>query len=280
MKNGIPFENGIYPDISNEDYHAANGVSNSTLSAFSKDQSSLEWQRNCPIDEDKIKTFDFGTATHTITLEPEKMATDFVVSPVFNNRSNDGKAERKAWELENKDRKILTADEYKKLELMRDSIYAHPGAKYWLEREGVSEQSYFWEDPETGLICKCRPDRNVSDSTVLLDVKTTDDIGKFQLYSIFDYRYFVQDPFYCDGVSLCGEEKDTFIFIVIAKTIEAGRYPVRCLTLPKEVIDYGRHLYKQDIAAFHKAQMTGEFDSVYEANISPRFMKLVNETVY
>ena len=269
---------GVYPDLSNADYHGSNGISKTGLDLFNKDQSSLEWAKNCPVDSEKLKTLDFGDAMHAICLEPDRLNSDFIVMPPFNLRTNVGKEEKKAFESENEDKRILTSDEYKKLELMYGSVMANLDSRHWLECDGIAEQSYYWVDPDTDVLCKCRPDRNIFNTNALVDVKTTDDLKKFDLYSIPDYRYHVQDPFYCDGVTACGEEKDLFVFIVIQKTIELGRYPVRCVVLPRKVTEFGRSQYKRDLENYAIAKETGDFNGLHFAKISRNFQYQIDHS--
>lgn len=270
---------GVYPDMPNEEYHACAGMSKTKLDMFARDPSGLAWMDACPVDEEKLKTLDFGDAMHAICLEPERLKTDFVVMPELNLRTNAGKAEKKAFEEEHKEHVILTSDEHKKLSLMFESVMAHPYARKLIENPGVSEQSYFWEDKETGLLCKCRPDRNITGTPLLMDVKSIDYIRKFR-FSIEDYRYYVQPPFYLDGVNTHGEEKTTFVFLVIQKSIELGRYPVRCEVLPDEVVEYGRQEYRQNLREYAEAKASGKFDGIFVSDLSARFMERVYQTTY
>lgn len=266
---------GCYLDITNDQYHSGPGISKTKLDMFNFDEDSIEWAKNCPVDTEKLKTLDFGDAMHAISLEPERLKADFAVLPKLNLRTNAGKEEKRVFEIENADKKIITDEDYIKLQLMFESLMAHPSARALLEKPGLSESSYYWNDPSTNVLCKCRPDRNLTGTSTLVDIKTTDLLSKFQ-YSIDDYRYYVQAPFYIDGVTSCGEEKDTFIFIIIQKTIELGRYPVRCETLPRDVIEYGREEYKKNLYDYSRALDKGFFTGVYESTISYNLSKKIN----
>lgn len=270
MKN---IEPGVYPDLSNADYHGSNAISKTGLDLFSKDASALEWSKKCPVDKEKLKTLDFGDAMHAICLEPERLKSDFVVMPAFNLRTNVGKEEKKVFEAEHEDSKIITSDDHKKLTLMFESIMAHPTARDLIEAEGIEEQSHYWTDPDTGILCKCRPDKSISNSRFLVDVKTTETLAKFH-FSVDDYRYYVQDPFYIDGFNAStGEEKDTFIFLVIQKTIELGRYPVACVQLPREVVAFGRDVYKANLEQYKHFLEVGNTNPIQEIQVSYNFNK-------
>lgn len=265
----------FHPDMPNAVYHAADGVSKTTLDLIHQDPFSVDWARHCPQDEDKLKTLDFGDAMHAICLEPERLKTEFIAEPVFKRRTNAGKADAAAFAETHKDKKIITADEYKKLELMFESVMAYAPGRDLIEAEGFAESSWFWTDPITGLRCKCRPDKFIESRGVLVDVKTTDSLAKFH-FSADDYRYYVQDPWYCDGLGHFGHEVE-MIFLVIQKTIELGRYPVRLYRLPPEAIEYGRLEYRQDLNAYADFLEHGHSGEPIEIPMSFRFMERAME---
>ena len=236
--------------ISSEEYHRHPAISKTTLDLIHSDCHAVKWARVAEVDHDKLKTLDFGDAMHAICLEPDRLKTDFAVMPELNLRTNAGKAEKEEFEKENAHKKIITADDFKKLNLMFDSIMSNKQARDLIEADGVCEGSYFWTDEETGLDCKCRPDKEIASRNLLVDVKTTDKLDKFT-YSVDDYRYYVQDPFYCDGV---GRFKDQpkMLFLVVQKHINCGRYPCKVMYLPDEAIEYGRIQYRADLRKYRR----------------------------
>jgi hypothetical protein len=265
----------VIKDLPNEDYHQRPEISNTQLSIFSKDQDAIEWMKNCPVDGEKVKTFDFGDAMHAICLEPDRLKNEFVVMPALNLRTNAGKEEKISFISENEGKKILTFDEHKKLNLMFESIMAHPKARRRIEAQGIAESSWFWEDFDTKVECRCRPDKIIGNR--LLDVKTTHELAKFR-HSVSDYRYFVQDAFYCDGVAANGVENPEMEFLVIQKTIEIGRYPVMVCRLEKDVVEYGRSMYKQDLEAY-KRYMDGHREPTTILEMAPRFYVGLDEAL-
>lgn len=259
MSNEIPKMPVV---MSSHDYHRHPAVSKTTLDMIRSDPHAVAWSKLCQQDEEKMKTLDFGDAMHAICLEPWRLKSEFVAMPDFNMRTNAGKADKEAFEAANADKKILTADEYKKLTLMFDSVMSHPQARNLIDVEGVCEGSYFWRDKETGLECKCRPDKEIESRGLLVDIKTTDSLKKF-CYSVEDYRYFVQDPFYCDGVGHF-KEKPEMLFLVIQKTIDCGRYPVHVWRLPEEAIIEGRKQYRSDLNKYKRFLDAGKPTEHYD----------------
>ncbi len=84
---------GIYFDISNEDYHAGDGVSKSQLDMVALSPALLQWQISTGRYR-KLKALDMGTALHCLLLEPEEFDKRFIVAPQFNLR---GKADQEAF---------------------------------------------------------------------------------------------------------------------------------------------------------------------------------------
>lgn len=265
----------IIKDLPNDEYHQRDEVSKSQLDLFHHDQYGIDWQKKCPVDDDKVKVFDFGDAMHAICLEPDRLKSEFIVMPAFNLRTNAGKEEKAAWLCENDGKKVLTTDEHKKLNLMFESVMAHPQARALIEAEGLAESSWFWTDSDTGVKCRCRPDKQIG--RLLVDVKTTPDLAKFK-YSVDDFRYYVQDPFYSDGVSANGIAEPEMEFLVIQKSISAGRYPVMVCRLPEDVIEYGRIIYKQDLEAYAR-YLDGKREPTIELEMAPRFYIDLDETL-
>lgn len=270
-------DKSFVPDMPNGEYHRSKGISKTTLDMAAKDPHLPEWSRLCPQDDEKVKTLDFGDAMHAICLEPERLKSEFIAMPPLNLRTNADKAKKAEFEQEHKGKKILTALEYRQLELMFESVMAHREARALIEADGVAEGSYFWTDEQTGLKCKCRPDKQINH--LLVDVKTTPDLKKF-CYSVDDYRYYVQAPWYCDGVSRFTDGWPVSMeFLVIQKSVECGRYPVMVVKLPQEAIEYGRAVYREDLNRYAEFLSLGEPPETRELPMHHRFMESAYEKI-
>ena len=163
---------------------------------------------------------------------------------------------------------------------MFESVMAYLPARYLIETDGDAEKSYFWADEQTGLDCKCRPDKHIKypNFDLLVDVKTAPDLSKFN-YSVDDYRYHVQDAWYCDGVSRFTDKPVSMEFLVIQKTIEIGRYPVMVVKLPPEAIEYGRALYREDLNRYAEFLNAGEQIDTPELPMHYRFIENAMEKI-
>lgn len=239
---------GIYYDIPNEAYHAGPGVSKSQLDDIADTPAIYLWRKNAPVDTEKTKSLDTGTAFHCRVLEPEEFSKRFIIAQEFNRRTSAGKEEEKTFleECARTGRTVLTAEEGRKIELMYQSVMALPLGQWLVESAGYAESSVYWEDPETGILCRCRPDKIIPEFHWIMDVKTTADIQRFRT-AYYDYRYHVQDAFYSDGYRAQFGEIPTFVFLVASTTAECGRYPVEIFMMGEDAKLAGQREYRRNL---------------------------------
>ena len=214
-----PSAPGIYAGLSNAAYHAGPGVSKSQLDKLAKSPFHY-WSHYLSLK--RVSTYEtpamrFGTAVHTAILEPELFA-GWVVMPDVDGRTKEGKA-AKALALEeaaSRGVEVIPADDYEKVAAIAVSFSRHTHLATFLDT-GHAELSVYWNDPDTGILCRCRPDWLAPDC--VLDLKTTEDASPrvFQR-SAYGWRYWVQAAFYLDGLAANGIDGRSFIFAAIEKS--------------------------------------------------------------
>jgi exodeoxyribonuclease VIII len=257
---------GIYFDIPNEEYHADEGVSKSTLDMVDKSPALIPWHREAPVDTEKLAALDMGTAVHCALLEPDEFNKRFILAPKFNRRSNAGKAQEEVFlnDCEGSGKTVLDYEQHRKIKLMAGSIYAHPAARKLLDMPGYSEASIYWIDDGTEELCKIRPDRLVKDRPIILDLKKTADMDRFLRWHIEEFRYHVQAAMYSEGFYQHFSEWPNFIFIVVSETIDCGRYPVRVITLNPGRMQRGNQLFRDNLATYSQCHKTGRWGGIEE----------------
>ncbi|ECZ0713703.1 exodeoxyribonuclease VIII [Salmonella enterica] len=264
---------GIYYDIPNEAYHAGPGVSKSQLDDIADTPAIYLWRKNAPVDTEKTKSLDTGTAFHCRVLEPEEFSKRFIIAPEFNRRTSAGKEEEKTFleECARTGRTVLTAEEGRKIELMYQSVMALPLGQWLVESAGYAESSVYWEDPETGILCRCRPDKIIPEFHWIMDVKTTADIQRFRT-AYYDYRYHVQDAFYSDGYRAQFCEIPTFVFLVASTTAECGRYPVEIFMMGEDAKLAGQREYRRNLQTLAECLNNDEWPAIKTLSL-PRWAK-------
>ena len=148
---------------------------------------------------------------------------------------------------ENKGKVVLTKDEYDQVNLMAESVKAHPSAKYLLDLAGDCESSVFVKDRETGVELKCRPDKDcVESANIIIDVKTTSNIDDWRsdkewVNPLYKFNYGHGASFYTDVLEQhYNTTIDSFVFLVIQNSVVLNRYPVAVFQISRsELIDLG-----------------------------------------
>ena len=246
-------EPGIYPNIPFSEYIGIEAVSNSYLGRLNE----------CPakglIPRKDTDSLGLGRAVHTMVLEGEEVfKAKYTEAIKVNKRTNAGKAEWAAFVIANAGQEIVTSEDIEKAEAIRKAVFAHPMARKLLAG-GVQEQTLIWEDKETGLLCKGRPDFVPGkDTFTLIDLKTARNVGERAFTrSIIDYGYARQGAFYIDGY---GATTKIYIdaFVIIAVEPEPP-HRVECYVVDDEFITWGRSEYKRLLRIHKRCKETGVF---------------------
>jgi hypothetical protein len=254
---------GIFPNISHEEYHADDSaISNSYLGRLAK------CPANAKVKQEETAALVFGRSAHSYILEGEDaFFSQFAVYPKYmDRRTKEGKQEYLGFLEANRGKTVISEDDYDTITAMTDSIIRHPFAVKLLS-EGRSEQSVYWVDKETGIYCKCRPDRIPDgDHGVIVDVKTTTDARPKQFRSsVISYGYDRQAGFYTEGYNaVCSGKVDAFIFIAVEKT---EPYMVACYTLSDTFLEYGKIKFHQLLDLEKRCRETDEWPSYQDAEL-------------
>ena len=263
----LSIPNGVYHDITNEEYHSGPAVSKSQLDDIAISPAVYQWKKSAPVDEEKLTALDMGTALHCLLLEPDEFESRFIIAPEFNRRTTAGKESEKEFldDCKATGKTVMTFEEGRKLRLMRESVFAHEDARLLLERDRHAESSLYWTDSETGEQCRIRPDSYLKNVPVIFDVKKTADIGRFSTH-VEEFRYYVQDAMYSEGYEKIFGEKPDFFFLMVSSTVDCGRYPVRVMELEGEWKSEGYEEWHRNLRRFHDCKVNDDwhdFETLY-----------------
>jgi len=279
-----PIHVGLFDDIPNAEYHGGPGISKSGLDLIERSPLHYITQKRHP--KPTTPTFVIGSAVHSIVLEPDKFEDEYVKEPVdaplkptdkMVKDYAEGKASKpiaarvdfwEQWEQENSGKIVLggkTGDDpfwqpstWDQVHRMRDAVLAHPLANILLDHDdGIAEQSCLWVDRATGKLCKCRPDFRNYPHNVLVDLKTTEDASYFGFnQSAGKFRYFVQDPWYLDGMTHNDVLSSTMIFVTVEKQ---PPYGVGLYEITREAREIGRMHYRSLLEVYAKCHESQEW---------------------
>lgn len=186
-------------DISNDDYHARPELSHSQLSLM-RIPALFKYHVIDGNKREQTKSMDLGTLVHTLVIEPEKFATNYAVTPTCDKRTKVGK---ETWELfitGNPGKTAISEDDYRLAADMATAILKHDDAQFILDGALLREKTVIWEDKETGLALRCRPDILIPAAEAKVDIKTTKDVSPWSFAkSMATYNYITQAAFYREG---------------------------------------------------------------------------------
>jgi hypothetical protein len=265
------FETGVH-NISNDDYHNSSGVSRSQLMRLKKSPLHYwhEYLNPVYVKPGPSDAMIFGSALHTLVLEPEKFEHEYHVSEKIDRRTTAGKERHAAMLLEHGEKQLLTEETFIQLYSIYRSIKKHSLASQCLKHIKI-EQSLYWIDKDTGIECKARPDAWASN--MVIDLKSTDDasFSAFRMSS-YKYGYHIQAAMIQEGIRhTTGQLIEDFLFLVAEKK---APFPVVLYPLDKEAIAHGLIEFKQLLHKLKQCQDKNEWPGYESQFITiPNFVK-------
>lgn len=159
----------------------------------------------------------FGKAYHMRVLEPERYQSEYMVRPVFGDlRTKLAREARDRFNEENLGVTFVDQADADKIEAMYVALMQHPVAA-GIMRDGHSEVTMQWVDPETGVQCQARADW-WKPGKFFMDLKTTEDASPDGFRrSVAKYGYHVQHAHYCDGAAACGQPVQNYLILAQEK---------------------------------------------------------------
>lgn len=263
----------LLENISFEKYAAYEGINSSGLKHILRSPAHYYEYRYNRVEEKDSDALIFGSLFHYAVLEPDLFSKKYIVKPKFDMRTKDGKVQDFEWmkEYVRNDTILVPERMSKRLNEMVNKVLTHTRARDLLSK-GVRETTLFWNDRETGELCKCRPDF-ISAQGHLIDIKTSKD-AREQKFSkdILNYQYHIQAAHYCEGGRVTKQyDPDVFIFLVIEKDppYEIGIYPSGSSVLG--VGDQDRSTAMQIYAKCRKENRWPGYNSKFRTIELPKF---------
>jgi hypothetical protein len=273
---------GVF-DLTNEQYHASEGISRSKLWTF-KQLPHKFWHQYMSGEYERpkeSKAFYMGSLVHTLVLEPHLFETEYCLKPQLEKmppevRKKDVgaemfeqvKAARAAIAVRNTAiaeefqanltaKSLVSEDDLAMANAMRNAVMANNTAVDLLTGAKI-EKSIYWKHEATGLICKTRPD--IWNGRIVADLKTCNDAGYrgFQLAAYKD-GYFLQAAMMYEGLKSIGEPFHNFVYVCVEKTLP---YSVALYMLDDDALQFG-------IDMFHS--LMERIAQCYEKNVWPDY---------
>jgi hypothetical protein len=145
------------------------------------------------------------------------------------------------WKKANPNKILLKAEELVPIRRMVANVYDHPVASRLLGKVLHYEFSLVWDDPETGLALRARPDLIVGhggNHVIVPDFKTTKALTPREFVrDAVQFGYHRQAAWYSELVAAFGYEVLAFLFITVDKS---PAHECRVYELPEPALQLGR----------------------------------------
>ena len=202
-------EPGIYPDLSNADYHADKALGSSGLKTFCT-RAPLHFT----LPTETTHPMDVGTALHTATCEPDRFTDDVLILPQ-GPKAKASKAMKE--EIRPLGKVAITQDEFDNTLRMVENMLRKPEVARYISNS-ICESSMFWKHPIHDFMCKCRPDGIWNKEPVIWDIKSIEDASPGAAgRAIANFKYHWSATWYSDGTEIATGTEYRFIWIFSEK---------------------------------------------------------------
>jgi len=273
---------GLVYDLDIKKYHSGAGISKTGLSDLQRSPF-MYWAKHLnpdrPADKERAGQLE-GNLAHCAILEPDQFNKRYAIIPEdAPNRPTSRQINAKEpstatliaisyWKQFNADHNnatIITPAQYETAMRQGDSVRSQPQAKELLDN-GQPEISAYWIDPDTGVLCRCRPDwvSQVGGGVILPDVKTCSDASPEDFArQVARKGYHMQAAYYTDGY---GAAAKTLVHAFVFFAVE-DQYPwASCaMTLDPDGEALGRATYQSLLQTYARCQETNTWPSYSDA---------------
>lgn len=267
---------GAYADIPMESYHrAANLLPGPSLSSSGAktilSQSAFHFWADSPMnpnrpEEDSAPHFAIGKAAHDLLLLGGDWKRSYHVLPegfAWNKTKAMPEEIAAAEYAREKGKTLIKHDDMQLVERIADRIGANPSARNALVN-GIPEMTLAWQDSETGVWLRARPDFLPFSVINGDEIRVVSDL-KFMASSncspagfsraLANFGYHQSCAFYADGIkAIYGQEPTHWLFIVVEKD---EPHSVSLYTLPNADLARGRHQNRKAINLFAECLSRG-----------------------
>lgn len=268
---------GVLDGLDIEVYHAGAGISKSQLDQIDRSPGhfyAMSLSPNRPAPRERAGQLE-GQLAHCAILEPDEFDRRYIVLPEdaprrpteaqyrAKNPSPESVAAMEWWRefvVASGGKTVIKQEQYEVAWRQSDAVRALPDVREALSA-GKTEQSAYWIDRATGVLCRCRPDfvhDCGSSGVVLLDVKTFNDASPSEFArQVARKAYHRQDAYYSDGYAQAsGRPVLAFIFVAVETDYP---YFASATMLDDASRNQGRLDYRRPLDTYARCLAKGEW---------------------
>jgi len=243
-------------NLTNEEYHASEGISASGIKLLLKCPKKYHWQYILGNREggstDALK---FGSGLHTLLLEPEKFEEEYIVLEEIPRKNSNAYKELIE---KNSGKTILKQDEYNQMLGMSEAFKAYDNSELILSGDCMIEQSIFWKDEETGILLKSRPDFYNKKAGIIFDLKTALDASRSGFSRAkFSYEYHIQAYMQWEAIRLLTDKEPGAICHLVIEKNEP--YLVACYQITNVELEMGKFQLQKALKYYSDCNRVGKW---------------------
>lgn len=243
---------GIY-DIPDDEYFAYPALNHSGAKAILQSPAHYKWQLANP--KEPTPAMIDGKAMHCAILEPEAFMDRYAILPdnaplrptdrmlSSPNQKPEILERIQFWSVfdnESMGKEVISNEKAVRYQEIGRIVRQHHELRGFFTK-GFAERAVFGNDPETGVLCKCKPDylTEVNGYRIMLEVKSSDNV-QFQFFqrTAYNYGYFTASAFYTDLMEWAGLNRpDLYLIVAFERDPPFG---VKIYEIPEEAIEWGR----------------------------------------
>lgn len=268
---------GVFAGINGDSYHQElPGISKTSIELAALSPANMIARNNRQADSESEALL-LGKMLHSrieFHNDIEKYKALFVQMPAF---TGEGSRKAKAdWVEVNKANVVIDEGQALDIENLFLGLVANPQSKALMDADGIYEETVIWTDTESGVLCKCRPDKRLFSflgAPMVVDWKTIrgDKFSKKGISdAIFEHSYHVSAAFTIDGLKAVGKDVSSYVFVFVQK---AAPNNVLCVPAREIDIDIGRRKYKAILKQIAECQKTGVYPGFIDIGLPEWFVQ-------
>jgi exodeoxyribonuclease VIII len=249
---------GVYPDLPNSVYHASAGISKTGLCRLDRAPIVYRDAIDNPGESRKTRSLVTGSVFH-MAMEGA-FERECAIGPEVKDKRQ---KEWKDFVRDNAGKICLTPGEARDVFRMRESLLSYGPAHEILAQPGQFECSFYWNDPGTRELCKCRPDWISENLLTIIDFKTCQDATEAAFVRAAErYHYHVSAAMTMDGIrEATGIQPLRYIFLAIEPQ---SPYLTAAYEATADDIERGRFLIRRNHATFRRCIDSGTWPGLPE----------------
>lgn len=208
------------------------------------------------------RAMEIGSCLHALALENRAA---YAVAPECDRRTKAGKLAWDAFQATCDGKMIVSGVEEKRLVDMAEALQENPMGRMLLETRGVIETPIYWDDLETGLSCKAKPDKLIDSAGIVVDLKTCLDVSP-EAFSraVANYGYHRQAAWYLEGIRRLHKISAQFLFLCVGKE---PPHEVATYELSQDALSQGTQENRELLEELKECHQSGYWGGRWEKEI-------------